>query len=69
MELKDAYTVVFNDLCQCPMFQGKYDAINGNEHYMSGIETVMEVIATRGYNEGFAERFAEVFTLNMERSK
>ena len=69
MDLKDAYTVVFNDLCQCPMFQGHYDAFNGNEQYMSGIETVMEVIVSRGYGEGFAERFAEVFSFNVKRSK
>lgn len=69
MELKDAYTVVFNDLCKCPMFQGHYDAFNGNEQYMKGIETVMEVIVSRGYGEGFAERFAEVFSFNVKRSK
>ena len=69
MELKKAYQMVFSDLCECPMFQGRYDAINGNPYYMSGIETVMEVIANRGYGEDFAEEFSNEFTDNMLRSK
>ena len=40
MELKQAYQMVFNDLCKCRMFLGFYDAINGNPHYMHGNETV-----------------------------
>lgn len=69
MELKKAYQMVFNDLCKCRMFLGFYDAINGNPHYMRGIETVMEVIANRAYNDDFAEQFTGVFTSNVERSK
>lgn len=69
MELKKAYQMVFSDLCECPMFQGHYDAANGNPHFMHGIETIMEVIAQRGYDERFAERFSKVFAFNMERSK
>lgn len=69
MELKKAYQMVFNDLCKCRMFLGFYDAINGNPHYMHGIETVMEVIANRAYNDDFAEQFAGVFASNVERSK
>lgn len=69
MELKKAYQMVFNDLCKCRMFLGFYDAINGNPHFMHGIETVMEVIANRAYNDDFAEQFAGVFTSNVEGSK
>lgn len=69
MELKKAYQMVFSDLRECPMFQGRYDAINGNPYYMSGIETVMEVIANRGFGEDFAENFSNEFTDNMLRSK
>ena len=69
MDLVLAYQMVFNDLCKSRLFEGIYDATNGNEQFMSGVETVMEVIAQRGYNEGFAEHFAEVFAYNMERSK
>lgn len=68
-DLQDAYRTVFNDLCECRMFQGYYDAINGNEHYMHGIETVMEVIANRAYDEQYAENFADIFACNMAISK
>lgn len=69
MDLKQAYQIVFANLCECPMLQGHYDAVNGNEHFMYGIETVMEVIAQHGHDEEFAEHFSEVFAFNMERSK
>ena len=69
MELKQAYQMVFNDLRECPMFQGRYDAINGNPYFMSGISTVMEVIANRAYDDDFAENFSNEFTDNMLRSK
>ena len=69
MELKKAYQMVFNDLHNCPMFQGRYDAINGNPYFMSGIETVMEVIANRAYDDDYAERFSNEFTDNMLRSR
>lgn len=69
MELKKAYQMVFDDLYNCPMFQGKYDAINGNPHFMSGISTVMEVIANRAYDDDFAEKFSNEFCDNILRSR
>ena len=69
MELMLAYRMVFHDLCQSRMFQGHYDTINGNPYFMSGIETVMEVIAQRSYGEDFAERFSNEFCDNVLRSK
>lgn len=69
MDLTLAYQMVFNDLCKSRLFEGYYDAANGSEQFMSGVETTMEVIATRGYSEDFAEHFAEIFAFNMERSK
>lgn len=69
MELKQAYQMVFNDLRENRMFQGHYDAINGNSYFMSGIETVMEVIACRAYDEDFAEKFSNEFCDNMLRSR
>lgn len=64
MELKKAYQMVFSDLCHSSgMLQGHYDAINGNPHFMVGIETVMEVIANRAYDEQYAETFADIFAV------
>lgn len=69
MELKQAYQMVFNDLRENRMFQGHYDAFNGNPRFMHGIETVMEVIANRAYDDGFAENFANEFAINVIRSR
>lgn len=69
MELKQAYQMVFNDLRENRMFQGHYDAFNGNPHFMHGIETVMEVIACRAYDDDFAEKVFNEFCDNMLRSR
>lgn len=69
MELKEAYQMVFDDLHNCPMFQGKYDTVNGNRYFMYGIETVMEVIANHAYDDDFAEKFSNEFCDNMLRSR
>lgn len=70
MELKKAYQMVFKDLCgSCRLFEGIYDATHKQVQYMVGIETVMEVIANRGYGDDFADEFAYKFDNNMERSK
>ena len=69
MDLKQAYQMVFNDLHENRMFQGHYDAVNGSSHFMAGIETVMEVIAYRAYDDDFAEKVFNEFCDNMLRSK
>ena len=69
MDLKKAYQMVFNDLHENRMFQGYYDAINGNSYFMSGIETVMEVIANRAYDDDCAEKFSNEFCDTMIRSR
>ena len=69
MELKQAYQMVFNALHKNRMFLGHYDAINGNPHFMHGIETVMEVIAYRAYDDDFAEKVFNEFCDNMLRSR
>ena len=67
--LKKAYQMVFDDLHENRMFQGHYDAVNSDAQYMWGIETVMEAIAQRGYDDNFAEDFAYEFANNMRKSK
>ena len=70
MELKKAYQMVFSDLCRSSgIFQGHYDAINGNLQFMVGIKTIMKVIANRAYDEQYAETFADIFARNVARSK
>ena len=69
MDLKQAYQMVFDDLHENRMFQGQYDAVKGSSHFMAGIETVMEVIAYRAYDDDFAEKVFNEFCDNMLRSK
>ena len=69
MDLQQAYQIVFDDLHENRMFQGHYDAVNGSPHFMAGIETVMEVIAYRAYDDDFAEKVFNEFYDNMLRSK
>lgn len=45
MDEKTAFEIVFNKLCTCSLFMGKYDAKHGTPSYMYGINAVMENIA------------------------
>ena len=47
--VQNAYRIVFNDMMNsgCGLLVGKYDAKNGNEKYMFGVDTVMECIQSK----------------------
>lgn len=68
--LQDAYRIVFNDMMNsgCGLLVGKYDAKNGNEKYMFGVDTVMEWIAYK-VSEAQGDDFSELFTKNMVESQ
>ena len=69
MDKKEAYQIVLDDLMQCDLFRGKYDAAHGaSEHYMYGICTVMEAIAYR-VSEETGDAFSDIFILNMIKSE
>jgi hypothetical protein len=67
-EKKVAYKIVFDDLCKIGLFTGKYDAANGNEHYMYGVSVVMEFIAM-GISDECHNKFDELFIKNMLESE
>lgn len=70
IDLKQAYQMVFSDLCRSsPIFRGYCDGVNANPHFMIGIETIMEVIANRAYDTQYAETFADIFARNVARTK
>ena len=56
-ELKYSYEVVLEDLCQCGLFRGIYDAKNGSDLFMDGIATVMEAIAEKADRPWFTDDF------------
>lgn len=64
--VQDAYRIVFNDMMnsECGLLVGKYDAKNGDEKFMHGINTVMEWIAYR-VSEKQGEEFSAMFFDNM----
>lgn len=68
--IQDAYRIVFNDMMNsgCGLLVGRYDAKNGNEKYMFGVDTVMEWIAYK-VNETQGDDFSELFTKNMVESQ
>lgn len=68
--VQDAYRIVFNDMMNsgCGLLVGHYDAKNGNEKYMFGVDTVMEWIAYK-VSEAQGDDFSELFTKNMVESQ
>lgn len=61
---KEVYKAILDELCECPLFRGQYDAKNGNAHYMFGIWTVMEFLACK-VSEEEQDKFNEMFATSM----
>ena len=68
MNKKEAYKIVFEDLKKHPLFIGKYDAKNGNPHFMNGIVTVMEFITYNISEETYFD-FCCTWTSNIIKSE
>lgn len=50
------------------IFNGTYDAKNGNEHFMYGVSTVLTALAFN-VSEEYADEVEEIFFKNMEKSQ
>ena len=68
MDKSEAYKIVFDDLIQCGLFRGIYDARCGNKEYMFGIETVMGNIAYNVSEECY-DKFDNMFCNNITKSE
>lgn len=66
MDKREAYQIVLNDLLDCAMFRGHYDAKNGSPQFMYGIATVIESIA---FGCGKYEEVCDAFIQNMIMSE
>ncbi len=64
MDKQTAFNIVFQDMQKCNMFQGIYDAKNGDPHFMYGVSTVMEYIASQVSDDAL-EDFSKTFMSNM----
>lgn len=67
-EESKAARIVFNKLCKCSLFCGKYDGKHGNIDFMDGIGTVMGALALMVSKE-CGENFADTFITNLIKSK
>ena len=68
MNKTEAFEIVFDELKKIGLFQGKYDAKNGNPHYMHGVSSVMEAIAYRISND-VGDDFSDLFVQNLIESE
>lgn len=68
VKISEAYKTVYEDMLNsgCDMLFGKYDAKNGDEHFMFGICSVMEWISERA---GELDEFNDLFFYNMSESE
>lgn len=67
ISLKIAAKIMLNKLKECDLFCGKYDAKNGDPHYMNGISTVMEMIAHFAGDDDFEEMFLKNLIASEEK--
>ena len=67
-KLQEAYKLVLDDLMNCRLYRGCYDAEHGKVEFMNGIWSVMESISIRTGDEGYYEKFLETFSKNLHNS-
>lgn len=58
---------IVENMRECGLFAGKFDAKNGNVDFMYGIETVMEYL-TSLISEEYHDEYEKEFLNNFERS-
>lgn len=59
---------LIEEMSECGLFVGKYDAENGSEQFMYGVDTVMEYLAYK-VSEEYGDKFCGMFLENMVESK
>lgn len=70
-DFKAACKIVVDELFKedgCGLFQGKYDATNGDAHFMYGISTLLEHLAY-SVSEEYGDAISDMFTKNMVESE
>ena len=58
---------IVENMRECGLFVGRFDAKNGNINFMYGIETVMEYLANL-ISEEYCDEYQKEFINNFERS-
>ena len=67
-EEKQTIQKVVEQMSECGLFCGRYDAKNGSKKFMYGINTVMEYLAYL-VSEEFGEQIDSEFLKNMKKSE
>lgn len=68
MTREEVIKQLIEEMSGCGLFVGKYDAENGSEKFMYGVNTVMEYLAYQ-VSEEYGEKFCEMFLENMIKSE
>ena len=67
-EEKQTVQKVLEHLMHHGIFNGRYDAINGNEHFMIGVGTVMECLAYL-VSDNYGDYVSTTFAKNVVESQ
>ena len=65
---KEMLKGIIEEMRECNMFNGIYDAKNGSAQFMYGISTVMEYLAYRVSDE-YGDSFSDTFVNNLIASE
>lgn len=65
---KEILKSILDDMTECGLFVGRYDARNGSQDFMHGISTVMECLAYR-VSEDYGDTFSDTFVKNLIESE
>ena len=68
MSKEEMIKELIEEMSQCGLFVGRYDAKNGSPQFMHGISTVMEYLAYK-VSEEYGEQFSEKFLNNLIESE
>ena len=69
---KEILKGIIEEMSEIDIFTGKYDAKNGKEDFMYGIETVMECLAymvSDEYGDSFSDTFVKNFIASEQEIK
>ena len=69
---KEMLKGIIEEMRECGMFEGRYDAKNGNPMFMYGISTVMEYLAYRvsdEYGDNFSDTFIQNLIISEQKAK
>ena len=69
---KEMLKDIIEEMRECEMFEGRYDAKNGQPEFMYGISTVMEYLAymvSDEYGNSFSDTFVQNLIISEQEAK